>query len=58
MCQFLLKLTCISQPQVFSCEVGKILKNIFLQNTYKHLLLYFCRAPSSKATSNEIAKSC
>ena len=29
-----------------------------LQNTSKRLLLYFCRAPSSKAASNAVAKSC
>ena len=44
--------------QVFSCEFGKILKNIFLQNTSECLLLHFWRAPYSKVASNAIAKYC
>ena len=36
--------------QVFSCEFGERI-TYFLQITWKRLLLYFCRTPSSKVAS-------
>ena len=61
------KESCSSQPRTlllkwlwhrcFSVSFVKFWKTSFLQNTSEGLLLYFCKALSSKAASNAIAKS-